>query len=154
MSDAPAPPPIFGTHEEGWAYVPRPGAYAVAPDASGRILCIVVPTGLYLPGGGIEKGESPEDAVLRELLEETAFMGRVVSVLGRADQRVVASDEDTAYLKQCTFLHVALGSARSTPAEHDIGWVSPAEALRELREQVQAWALRRYLARRPERQET
>ena len=35
-----------------------------------------------LPGGRVERGESPEDAVVRELHEETAVEGRIVAALG------------------------------------------------------------------------
>jgi len=35
-----------------------------------------------LPGGGIEHGEDPADAVLREFTEETGYVGRLVRLLG------------------------------------------------------------------------
>lgn len=63
-----------------WTYV---GAYAVCIDRSDRVLlCRVGPgyeqTGKWtLPGGGVEFGEAPEIAVIRELREETGLAGEV-----------------------------------------------------------------------------
>ncbi|MCY7417639.1 MAG: NUDIX domain-containing protein [Chloroflexi bacterium] len=66
----------------------RLGAYAVASDAAGRLLCSRVAPGYpwagtwTLPGGGVEWGEHPDEAVLRELGEETGLIGRIGRIIG------------------------------------------------------------------------
>ena len=62
------------------------GAYAVCTDAEGRMLvCRIAPgypdAGEWtLPGGGVEFGEDPNLAVMRELEEESGLRGRVESI--------------------------------------------------------------------------
>ncbi|HEU4349081.1 MAG TPA: NUDIX hydrolase, partial [Actinoplanes sp.] len=66
----------------------RFGAYAVATDPSGRILLTKIASGYpgagrwHLPGGGTDHGETPEQALARELVEETSQHGRITGLLG------------------------------------------------------------------------
>ena len=68
--------------------VQRFGAYAVATDPDGRVLLTRIAPGYpgggrwHLPGGGTDHGETPERALERELVEETAQRGRIVGLLG------------------------------------------------------------------------
>jgi ADP-ribose pyrophosphatase YjhB (NUDIX family) len=61
----------------------RVAAYAVCRDDAGRLLLVRIADGYSgagkwtLPGGGLEFGEDPQDAVVRELAEETGLTGRV-----------------------------------------------------------------------------
>lgn len=70
------------------ARVQRFGAYAVATDPDGRILLTRIAPGYpgaglwHLPGGGTDHGEAPEDALARELHEETSQRGRITGLLG------------------------------------------------------------------------
>ena len=70
----------------------RVAAYAVSCDVDGRILlCHIAPTvGVgdiwTLPGGGLEFGEPPEAAVLRELTEESGYVGELDGLLGVGDR--------------------------------------------------------------------
>lgn len=77
---------------DGQSTAPSPrtrlGSYAVVLDEAGRILlCRLsadeVEAGAWtLPGGGVDFGEHPDAAVLRELEEESGLTGRIDEVLG------------------------------------------------------------------------
>lgn len=66
----------------------RFGAYGLVTDPAGRILLTLIADGYpgagswHLPGGGTDHGEAPEAGLLRELVEESAQVGRVVELIG------------------------------------------------------------------------
>ena len=70
----------------------RVAAYALCRDDEGRVLlCHISPSvgagDLWtLPGGGLDFGEPPVDAVVRELHEETGYRGEVVRLVDVSDR--------------------------------------------------------------------
>ncbi|PRX25805.1 ADP-ribose pyrophosphatase YjhB (NUDIX family) [Actinoplanes italicus] len=68
--------------------VQRFGAYAHATDPDGRILLTRIAAGYpgggmwHLAGGGTDFGETPEQALARELYEETSQRGRITGLIG------------------------------------------------------------------------
>lgn len=77
----------------------RIAAYAVITDPEGRML---LPhyhepgfaSAWTLPGGGIDPGEDPVDAAVREVFEESGYHVKVEELLG-IDNRVVPGDRRT-----------------------------------------------------------
>jgi 8-oxo-dGTP diphosphatase len=71
----------------------RFAVYALATDPAGRILLAQINTGYpgagswHLPGGGTDIGESADDGLLRELIEETDQRGRIVEPLWLSNRR-------------------------------------------------------------------
>lgn len=96
--------------------------------------------GWTLPGGGIESGEDPRDAVVREVMEETGLEARVGKLLG-VDSRVLVREEvaDGKDPELHTIRIVYRASVKDGPLRHEVGgssdearWVSIKD-LRSLR---------------------
>lgn len=66
----------------------RVGVYGIARDANGRILLVraapylTVAGRWFLPGGGVEHGETPSAALRREIAEETGLAVDAATLLG------------------------------------------------------------------------
>jgi len=66
----------------------RVGGYALCTDDEGRVLlarlsAIEIDVGAWtLPGGGIHFGEHPDAAAVRELEEETGYVGEIEAIAG------------------------------------------------------------------------
>ena len=91
MSD---PDPEFGVRQPDVVYLERPGAYAVIRGADDRLTFVSGQGGRrFLPGGGLQLGEPPEDALRREIIEEIGWYAHIRDRIGRATQFLAVEDE-------------------------------------------------------------
>jgi 8-oxo-dGTP diphosphatase len=146
MSHAPDVP-VFGAREPGREYVYRPSAYAVVRGAAGAVAIMRTPLGHFLPGGGVEAGESAADAAHREAREEAGLLLGPLTTLGRARELVCSVDHPSLwYEKASTFFASAVsGTTASTDQDHELVWMSPDDALAALAPESHRWALERLL---------
>lgn len=141
--------PVFGIQEDGISYRHRPGAYAVIYNQQREICLVRVPTGYALPGGGIERKEDREEALLREVYEETGFGVQLDAYLGSAFQYKL-SEKEGYVQKECFYYACAFTAPEREPVEKDHfpEWHAPAEALTRLlqaNEEAHHWAVQTYL---------
>jgi len=135
--------PQFGSPRPGRDHKPRPGAYAVVFDRDGRLLVVEEDGRLYLPGGGLDPGETPEQALAREFVEETGYTIAIRGELGRANEYVADETPNTAFNKHCFFFTVTLTGGTAVPAiaSNKPSWMDLAEALKKLNNEAHRWAV-------------
>jgi 8-oxo-dGTP diphosphatase len=132
----------FGEVVAGATYVLRSGGYAVVRNAAGEVAIVSTPQGFFLPGGGQEDTETPEQAAVREAYEECGLRILLGSHLGTADELVFAVEEATYYRKRCAFFKAGVTREEgSSEADHELIWMVPEEAAARLRHESQLWAI-------------
>ena len=135
---------IFGDQLDGIDYRHRPGAYGIVVNSQYQICIVRTATGYALPGGGIEAGETQEQALLREVNEETGFIVSVQQALGTAIH--YTHSETEGYIKKECFYYSCLFRAiekAPSEADHTPEWCTYTEALDRLKDKEQAhhWAV-------------
>jgi 8-oxo-dGTP diphosphatase len=118
------------------------GAYALILDSEDRVLLVRAANGrFYLPGGRIEPGETPEQALAREVEEECGLSVRVTEPLGEAFQPAF---DGSVMLHACYWRAEIVGLAHDEP-EHQLLWTPPGEAPPRLHRAADASAITSYL---------
>lgn len=135
--------PVFGVPAEGVSYRVRPSAYALVEDGHGQIAVVRTPQGLTLPGGGIEDGETPARAAVREALEECGLIVRAGSWATRAVQFSYSESDQAYYEKWSTFLDAVVEAVAHSGIEedHELVWVAPGTAIETLASESHRWAV-------------
>ncbi|MEM8759715.1 MAG: NUDIX domain-containing protein [Pseudomonadota bacterium] len=143
-------------HGEPWLpgrpYRDRPGAYAIILGRganSGRILCVDQEGEMQLPGGGIDPGESPLQALHREVWEETGWRIEPLRRLATF-QRFAWLPDYKYWARKVQSIYLAAAVRPLGPpqeAGHTVHWLLPDAALHGLGVEGDRAVLRTYLQR-------
>jgi 8-oxo-dGTP diphosphatase len=139
------PVPVFGERLQGETYVVRPSAYAIIENEEGEVATVLTPLGPFLPGGGIEAGETPEEAVVREAREEAGLLVRPSGEVARAIQFSYSKTERCYFEKRIVFLRAILeGTTAALEDDHELVWLTPETAAERMWHESHAWVLGEY----------
>jgi 8-oxo-dGTP diphosphatase len=135
---------VFGERVDGQSYVMRPSAYALIENDDGRFAVVTAPMGWFLPGGGIEAGETPEQAIAREALEECGLVVEPGLRIAEAIQLVYSAREDTYFEKPSLFLRATVMGTRTSGSDddHQLLWVTGEAGADRMAHASHAWVLR------------
>lgn len=139
--------PIFGTRVAGAVYQYRPSAYAVVMNEQRQVAVARTPVASYLPGGGMERGETPEQTIVREGQEECGFVLRPMVLIGRAMEVCYSIEEKIYFEKDSFFLQAEIaGHAKKTELDHELLWLFPQQAISVLTHASHAWAVQKAIS--------
>ena len=139
----------FGYQEPGRDYVTREGAYAVLMDEDGRVGIVEAPAahgpsmGLFLVGGGIEPGETPEECIRRECLEEIGSTVEIIQELCLGDDYLYAPSTPCwlHVVGHCYLCKLLDKVKESVEKDHTFMWLPWQEAEAAMFLRYQSWAV-------------
>ena len=135
---------VFGEKLIGTNYKDRPGAYLLHIK-NGKVAVVKNPKGFFLIGGGLELGETGEECIARECMEE---IGYTVTVKNK-----ICSAEAYMYHKKAGYFHPiqtyyagSVDCMKGYPLEkdHTLMWLDYTEIKGKLYLEMQNWAIEYY----------
>ncbi|HYF10241.1 MAG TPA: NUDIX domain-containing protein [Candidatus Paceibacterota bacterium] len=136
----------FGTKTPGKEYRDRPGAYALILRDDGLIASVKGRSSdrLHLPGGGIDEGESEEEALKREVKEEMSREVERCEFVGEAAQYTDASLHGDVN-KLCSYFRAELIPGPDGEGDRVTCWVTPEEFAKRAKHEAHVWAVQTFL---------
>ncbi|QTM98973.1 NUDIX domain-containing protein [Sediminibacillus dalangtanensis] len=134
----------FGRKERDKQYHFRPGVYGLLINEENSLAVIETEDGkFFLPGGGIEAGETHQECLKREAIEEMGMEIEVGPFIGSARQYFYSTNQYKYMLSEGHFYLCYQARLLGEPSEpgHYLRWFSLAKATEHLFHEYQVWAV-------------
>ena len=137
----------FGEKINGVTYTERPGAYAIINDGHNKFAFLEVRGRYFLPGGGIDAGDSAEQTVIREAQEEMGAQVVVGKEICSAGEYLYSKSEDEHFHIAGVFFEARVEGQTQGGIEddHKLTWLTLEEARPNIARQSQLWAIEQTL---------
>lgn len=137
--------PEFGERLAGVQYKDRPGAYAFLFNEHNELAVIQTSWGVFLPGGGLDAGETQLDGLKREVFEEMGLTVVSADLVCRSVQYLFSRHYQQHFKKIGSFflVDVAQPMLLKMEKDHELLWLDKRQVALELSEEYQRWALTR-----------
>lgn len=148
----PSPKLQLGSIPPETPFYTRPGSYAVFFNENNEVGVIRNGDGDYfLAGGGIEPGETKEEALLREVREEAGLLASIEAYLGAAAEYYYDPGKQYYFNKIGHFFLITpyeQDLALKAEDDHSLLWLPMAEAHPLMYHDIYRWALEEAVRRR------
>ena len=131
---------IFGT-KENVVYNDRRGAYII-PICGTKIAVVKTPKGYFLLGGGAQRDESDEQAIIRECIEEIGYTVDNLSFICSAETYTKHSELGYFHPIQAYYTGSLLEKVQEpSESDHELLWVEYADLKGNMFVKMQNWAI-------------
>lgn len=137
---------VFGSFDPRVLYTERIAAYVVIRSEDGAVAAVAGRTAHFLPGGGREGDETPEQTVRREVREELGRDIHLITRLGEATQYFFAASDNCHYKMHAVFFAARFTGAASNNEPDLLHWLPASDAASHFFHACHTWAVQTFRA--------
>lgn len=134
----------FGEKSENKQYKDRIGVYAIIFDNEKNVATVKIPKGSFLIGGGIIEGETHQECLKRECMEETGYDIEVKNIICKGNRYFYAEQHNSYFYLICYFYLAKFKDKVKEPIEsdHELEWVATHKIEEKMFFEHHIWAIK------------